>query len=170
MTKNTVLKRSFTALMAFLMLIMAMCGFMATKASAETEEEIWVVKRISDQYATAEIYSDGSGTVIFNDAFASLETLTEIDGVPLSDIIKFDGGGCVKKIYNIVDACDPIYDYSICVYGSGPTGFFHAGILKFMDKTGDTYELSIWNPLLDNHHVMYNSDNPTLAELYWYTD
>lgn len=170
MTKNTVLKRSLTALMAFLMFVTAMCGFMATKASAETEEEIWVVKRISDQYATAEIYSDGSGTVTFNDAFASLETLTEIDGVPLKEIIKFGDHGYIDCIFNYYKIPNVFFDYYARVTGCGPSGFFSAGFVVFKDKTGDTYTVTLYNPFFNVHGVAYNSDDPTLTELYWYTD
>ncbi len=168
MTNNTALKRTLTSLMAILMLITALCGFTATKASAA--ETVTILRTVSDQYATAEVYSDGTGHITFKDAFATQEALQSINGVPLKDIIKFGDGGFIDTIYNVERTDADIYKYQICVNGCGPSGFLTTGFLTFVDKTGDTYGLSFWLTSLNIRHVCYNSDNPTLAEVYWCTD
>lgn len=169
MKTNTVLKRALSSLMAFTLLITAVIGFTATKASAA---EVWPERVISDEYATAEVYSDGTGCITFKDAFANQKALTEIDGVPLKEIIKFGDVGFVDTIYNFetTDNDDGWYKYQICVDGKGPSGFFTTGFLTFVDKTGDTYGLSFWTRLHEIRHVMYNSANPVLDKVYWCTD
>ncbi len=169
MKTNTVLKRAISTLMAFTLLITAVIGFTATKASAA---EVWVERVVSDEYATAEVYSDGTGCITFKDAFATQEALTAIDGVPLREIIKFGDVGFVDTIYNYepINDDDNWYKYQICVNGKGPSGFFTTGFLTFVDKTGDTYGLSFWTRLHEIRHVMYNSENPVLDKVYWCTD
>ena len=166
MTKNTVLKRTLTALMAFLMLITAVCGFSATKASAA---EAKIVKTISDENATAYIDEEGSGTIVFHKTFTKENPLRAIDGVKLSDIIKFDNGGYICYLYSYTNENPWIYDYGMYVWGHGPSGLFAEGHLRFYDETGDDYEIILWRNLYGGHTVDYNSEKPTIAKLEWYS-
>ncbi len=163
MTKgNTFLRRTIMTLMAFVMLITGAVGLNSVKASAAT-----LTRVISDEYATAYVYSDGSGHIEFNEAFDGQKELREIKGVPLKDIIQFGNGGYIDTIYNVETSTDYIYSYRVTVHGCGPSGLFNAGFLQFVDKTGDAYELSIWLSIRDLHQVCYNSDNPALTDVYW---
>lgn len=164
MTNNTVLKRTLTALMSFLILITAICGFSATKASAAE-----VVKVISDEYVTAYINADGSGKLTLTRAFSKEAPLREVDGVPLKDIIKFNNGGYVEEIYSYYTANPLIYNFTLSVTGAGPSDFWGKGIIKATDRDGDTYALTIWSSRYAPHFVNYNSENPKIKTIEWCT-
>ncbi len=161
MTNNTVLKRTLTSLMAILMLITALCGFTATKASAAT-----VVKTISDENATAYIYASGAGYIELHRTFTLDDQLTEIDGVPLKEIIKFCNGGYVDSLYSHLNGNGIIYDHCLAVTGKGPTGLY-GGILRVYDNTNDRYILTLISSKWMAHYVYYNSDKPEICRIEW---
>lgn len=164
MKSNTFLKRTLMSLMAFTMLITAMIGFGATKASAST-----TVKQITDGTATAYINDDGSGCIYLNRVYTQDDRLTEINGVPLKDIIKFKDGGYISEFY-YKHPDQPFFGYAECVYvwGQGPSGLFNgSGYLHFMDKTGDVYNMSIWSSFFNLHYISYNSEHPEIVKISW---
>ena len=170
MKTNTVLKRTLSTLMAFTLLITAVCGFTAINASAaENEDEIKIVRTISDENATAYIYENGYGTIEFHKTFTKENPLTKIDGVPLKEIIKFDNGGYISYLYSYTNVNPWIYDYGIYVYGHGLSGLFAEGHLSFYDKTGDVYDIILWANKYGGHTVDYNSDDPTVTKVNWWT-
>ncbi len=171
MKANTVIKRTATMFMAFLMLITAVCSFTATKASAEVAKK--PLQTISDENATAYIYEypDGSigGLVKLHKTFTKEDPLTKINGVRLSDIIKFEDGGFISQFYTYTNENPWIYDYGIYVYGHGPEGFFKEGHLQFFDETGDNYNIFLYLNKYSGHTVDYNSEKPTVTEFKWWT-
>lgn len=172
MTNNTVLKRSLTALMAFTMLIMAVCGFTGVKASAATDNKK-LIRTISDQNATAYVYEypDGSqrGTIELHKTFTKENPLIKIDGVRLSEIVRFLDGGYISQFYTYTNENPWIYDYGIYVYGHGPSGFLTEGHLRFYDETGDEYNLILFLNQYSGHTVDYNSDKPTITKFTWWS-
>ncbi len=59
-----------------------------------------------------------------------------------------------------------IYTYQIIVTGRG--GFEQGGYgwyFAFGDMTGDTYNLSVLSPVIENHYVDYNSREPAVTEI-----
>ncbi len=172
MTNNTVLKRTLTALMAFTMLIMAVCGFTGVKASAAISTGK-LVRTVSDENATAYIYEypDGSlgGLIELHKTFTKENPLTKINGVRLSDIIKFEDGGFISEFYTYNNENPWVYDYGVYVYGHGPESFFSAGHLRFFDETGDEYNILLYLNQYSGHTVDYNSEKPTITEFKWWT-
>ncbi len=169
MKTNIIFKRT-TMFMAFLMLITAVCGFTAINASAaENEDEVKIVRTISDENATAYIDEEGSGTIVFHKTFTKENPLRAIDGVKLSDIIKFDNGGYICYLYSYTNENPWIYDYGMYVWGHGPSGLFAEGHLRFYDETGDDYDIILWRNLYGGHTVDYNSDKPTMTKVTWWS-
>lgn len=106
-------------------------------------------------------------------SFATSESGLPVDGkveingtTDLYNIIKFYclwGCGWVSSI--VLRRSSGIYDYVLEVYGKAdPQG---CGYLRFWDKTGDYYTLSICKCIEDTHTVRYNSDNPVITKIEW---
>ncbi len=171
MTNNTVLKRTLTTLMAFTMLIITVCGFTATKASAAVDKKL--VQTISDENATAYIYEypDGThgGIIELHKTFTKENPLTKINGVKLSEIIKFEDGGFISQFYTYTNVNPWIYDYGVYVYGHGPSGFWAEGHMIFSDETGDDYSLILYLNKYGGHTVDYNSEKPTITKFEWFS-
>ncbi len=163
MTNNTVLKRTLTVFMAFTMLIMAVCGFTGLKASAAEP-----VRVISDENATAYIYANGTGYLTLNRTFTLDDQLTEIDGVPLKEIITFINGGYIDSIYSHLNGNGIIYDHCLAVTGKAPTGPY-GGTLRIYDATNDRYFLTLLSSKWMAHYVYYNSDKPEVQRIEWFT-
>ncbi len=89
----------------------------------------------------------------------------------LSSIIQFNNGGCVYGIRLIKNPskfslCG--FEFEIEVTGSGPQGFLSgAGYLRFYDKTGDHYDLSILKANKDVHVTDFSSDIPLINKIMW---
>lgn len=170
MKTNTIFKRTATMFMAFTMLIMAVCGFTAINASAaENEDEIKIVRTISDENATAYIYENGYGTIELHKAFTKENPLTSIDGVPLKEIMQFDGGGYIDTFYITTNKIQIFYDYIMVVKGCGPSELMKLGQLHFFDESGDDYNMFIFLSSEREHLIQYNSDKPTITRINWWT-
>ncbi len=171
MTNNTVLKRTLTTLMAFTMLIITVCGFTATKASAAAVSKL--EQTISDENATAYIYecTDGThrGIIELHKTFTKENPLTKINGVKLSEIVKFENGGFISQFYTYTNVNPWIYDYGVYVYGHGPSGFWAEGHMIFSDETGDDYSLILYLNKYGGHTVDYNSEKPTITKFEWFS-
>ena len=88
----------------------------------------------------------------------------------LSDIIKFNNGGCVYSISLIKNPSFSLwgYEYEIEVMAQGPSGLgTGSGYLRFTDKTGDTYSLSITDSSKKKHVVDYKSSDPEITRVEW---
>lgn len=90
-------------------------------------------------------------------------SITNINGIPLKDIIRFKDGGYVSKIsfYTTEGAYT-----SINVFASGPDGFWDYGSLKFTDEEKEEYSLSIWRKAEDKHYVTYDK-NVKIVRIEW---
>ncbi len=91
-----------------------------------------------------------------------------IDGQEnLSHIVTFNDGGCV---YGMTLTGSPgYYDYVVNVDAQGPKGAFSgSGHLRFTDKSGDSYELSIYSSTRSTHTVRYNSNDPEIVKVEWW--
>ncbi len=167
MKTNSIFKRSIMTLMAFTMLFTAMFGFSTTKASAARTT---LDRVISDEYATAYINTDGSGYMTLNKVYTQDNPLTEIAGVPLKDIIRFDDKtGYVGEIFTYDRTDFRLYDHAIHVVGSGPEKLAWTGHLIFTDESGDYYTLTLWVNAYRHHNVNYDSDQPMIKTIRWYT-
>ena len=168
---NSFIKKAFIAIILVAATFITSIGFSSGKAQAADE------RVISDEFATAHIYSDGSGYIECHVGFNEEIPLTSINGVALKDIIKFNDGGYIDQFYAedsftftgyASDIIDYMYPYIIYVHGRGPEGFGSgSGHLHFTDKTNDTYDLSIWRHAEAWHYVKYNSDNSTIVKISW---
>lgn len=87
----------------------------------------------------------------------------------LGDIIKFNDGGKVNTIQLIYNPSKvSVYTYEIRVRAGGPHGpFSGSGYLRFIDRTGDHYDLSIFRSKEDWHVVDFNSEKPEIDEIKW---
>lgn len=86
----------------------------------------------------------------------------------LSDIIRFNDGGCVYGISLEPGATLSAYDYKLHVDAQGPGGMMSgSGYLYFMDATGDTYSLEIFSSKRKDHTLSYNSRNPKIIAIVW---
>lgn len=91
-----------------------------------------------------------------------------IDGQEnLSKTVTFNDEGCV---YGMTLTGSPgYYDYVVNVDAQGPKGAFSgSGHLRFTDKSGDSYELSIYSSTRSTHTVRYNSDDPEIVKVEWW--
>ncbi len=163
MKTNAIFKRTAMLFMSFVMLITAVCGFSATKASAAEG-----VRVISDENATAYIYANGDGYLTLKRTFTLDDQLTEIDGVPLKDIIKFVNGGYIDSIYSHLNGNGIIYDHCLAVTGKAPTGPY-GGTIRVYDATNDRYFLTLLSSKWMAHYVYYNSDKPEVQRIEWFT-
>ena len=60
------------------------------------------------------------------------------------------------------------HDYVVNVDAQGPSGFGSGSIyLAFTDQSGDTYYLSIYSSTRSVHTVRYNSEKPSITNIYW---
>ena len=90
----------------------------------------------------------------------------------LSKIIKFGETGSVKTIEvlkNDGSENNPeveCYDYTIRITATGPKD--GRGFLRFLDQTGDYYDLSVYSSSEKQHTVDYNSDKPRIIAVLWY--
>ncbi len=145
-----------------------------TASAEDIDVENGAVLVAQDEYAKAYINVNGrSGYIELSDKFKHKSTLDSIGGKPLKEIIKFYDGGYVDRFYveDIHGSCRTIYDflfsydYRIAVYGAGPKS--GCGSLRFIDETGDYYDLSIWDTNFNVHYVKFNSSAPKMTYLYW---
>ncbi len=113
-----------------------------------------------DSYAAC---SDG-------DELAIGQSLKINESSDLSDIIKFNNGGCVYSISLIKNPSFSLwgYEYEIEVMAQGPSGLgTGSGYLRFTDKTGDAYSLSITDSSKKKHVVDYKSSDPEITRVEW---
>ena len=171
-TRKTIFTKLTSAVLSLALLITATVGLTTIKASAAS------ARIFSDENATVVLHEDGSGYMTLNKTFDKEHPLTEVAGVPLSEIITFKHGGYISSFYTeyqgdkiiTVDthSCSPAYDYFIMVTGAGPKGLLNGeGHLHFTDKTNDTYNLDIWSSIYREHYVQYNSKSPEIVQISW---
>ncbi|MFZ1679340.1 MAG: hypothetical protein WBP41_10880 [Saprospiraceae bacterium] len=83
----------------------------------------------------------------------------------LHNCIVWNNGGCVYSIqitYNLLDS------YTVLVDAKGPTGMFSgAGYLRFIDYSGDHYDLSIFSSIRRTHWLEYMSFRPGIKTILW---
>ncbi len=108
---------------------------------------------------------------ISTDGITVNEVLTINGTADLSDIIRFNDGGYVKRVRLINNPSSFSlggYKYEIEVIGSGPRGFSSgSGYLRFTDKSGDTYRLALHKSEERKHVVDYSSDKPDIVKVEW---
>ncbi len=108
---------------------------------------------------------------ISTDGITVNEVLTINGTADLSDIIRFNDGGYVKRVRLINNPSSFSlggYKYEIEVIGSGPRGFSSgSGYLRFTDKSGDTYRLALHKSEERKHVVDYSSDKPDIVKIEW---
>lgn len=89
----------------------------------------------------------------------------------LTNIIRFNDGGYVESIKLIKNPSTFSlfkFEYEVEVVAAGPRGVWSgAGHLKFTDKTGDTYSLSVLKNKRDFHVFDFKSDNPVITKIEW---
>jgi hypothetical protein len=61
--------------------------------------------------------------------------------------------------YSLYETSVPFFDYSLDIYNVSDYGVKYT----FYDQTGDYYTLHVY--LIGSHHVLYNSDRPTIVEV-----
>ncbi len=84
----------------------------------------------------------------------------------LQDFIKFNNQGCIFSI--TLTGSPGIYDYVLTVDGQGPSGLTSgSGYLRFTDKTGDKYHLSLYSSTRSAHTLRYNSKQPEIVKIEW---
>ncbi len=138
----------------------------AAAAAADIEEENGYT--LGDDYALTHIIYNDTGIIELRKKFQMGQTLTEINGVPLKEIITFGDTGYVSSI-KISKVNGSIYDYRIDVEGCGPKDTFIEGKLEFIDKSKDHYSLSLVSSSFGSHYVRYNSDEPDILTIGWST-
>lgn len=160
-------KKVVATVLAAAAIITAAAGFNSRKVEAASAHII------SDEDATAVIHEDGSGFILCNREFSKEDPLTEIDGVPLKDIITFDNGGYVDEYYHVYEehrrgshivfkSTETAY-----VHGCGPEGLFSgSGYLHFQDTEG-TYDLSLWSHDVAWSSVDYESYANKIDKISW---
>lgn len=90
------------------------------------------------------------------------------DQEELKDIIKFNDGGCVYKIF--LEGSPDIYKYVIGVIAQGPKGFASGyGHLEFTDATGDVYKLKIYDSDRELHRLRYKSKDGRIVKVEWHS-
>ena len=92
---------------------------------------------------------------------------TDTASTDLSGCIRFNSGGCVNTI-NVNLTNNPIYPYIIYVDAKGPSGMSSgSGYLRFIDFSGDHYDLSIYQSKRGTHYVQYKSPAPCIKTILW---
>ena len=93
----------------------------------------------------------------------------------LTGFIQFGNGGFVRSIELISNKDseeqenpENCYAYRINVIAAGPKKGW--GKLVFIDRTTDTYTLSIYDSVEKKHSVRYNSPNPDIIAILWSDD
>lgn len=83
----------------------------------------------------------------------------------LSNCIQWNDRGKVYRI-SVVHNIGP--SYSVHVDGEGPHGWRSgSGYLRFIDYTGDHYDLSLFRSSRDTHSVEYISARPGIKTILW---
>lgn len=86
----------------------------------------------------------------------------------LSQYIQFNNGGCVYGISIEPAASMSIYQYCMRVDAQGPSGLTSgSGYLYFIDATGDTYSLGIFDSSRKEHTLHYSSVRPQIIAIVW---
>ena len=168
-TRKSIFTKLTSAVLSLALLVTATVGLTTIKASAAS------ARIFSDENATVVRHEDGSGFITLNKTFDKDHPLTEVAGIPLSEIITFKHGGYISSFYSAYqgdilmnDDDPPVWKYYICVKGCGPKGLLNGeGHLHFTDKTNETYNLSVWSSCYIEHHVCYNSDSPEIVTISW---
>ena len=94
-------------------------------------------------------------------------SITGKSSTELDDCIQFNDGG---KVFGIrVDHSNlPVEKYAIYVDAQGPDGWDSgSGYLRFVDFSGDHYDLSIFDSDRKTHNVVYSSDRPGIQTILW---
>lgn len=93
----------------------------------------------------------------------------------LRGFIRFGDGGFVRSIELVSDGDaeeqenpQDCYAYRINVIAAGPKKGW--GKLVFIDRSTDTYTLSIYDSSEKKHFVRYNSANPDIIAILWSDD
>ena len=86
----------------------------------------------------------------------------------LSQVVRFNDGGCVYSVtLESTSSLNP-YDYCLRVDAQGPRGMTSGnGYLYFTDARGDTYSLKIFSSARKEHTLRYNSDRPEIISIVW---
>ncbi len=170
MKSKGIAKKLVVGFFAVTLAVTGVIASRATKVQAAVTTE-GSTKIISDSNATAYINSDGSGKIVLTDNFKMYDVLESIDGIPLKEIITFHDNGYVSDFTYEDSEYLPIGGFKeIVVHAAGPKGILSgAGHLKFTDKTGDVYDLSIWRSYYISHGVTYYSSDPTITQIEWYS-
>lgn len=87
----------------------------------------------------------------------------------LSNYMRFKKGGYVKsvKLQKNPTKYTP-WPYEIQIKAKGPKGLLSgSGYTFYMDRTYDTYSLSVWSSSLKCHEVDYKSSDPNIIYISW---
>ncbi len=161
-------KKVLATTLAAAAILTATAGFSSKKAEAAS------VTIFGDENACAYVYEDGSGYIECYKEFTEENPLTEINGVPLKEIITFNDGGYVDEYYNYYfhkDYGDGLTvlssKHTAYVHGCGPEGFFSgSGYLHFTDEKG-TYDYSLWSHDVEWHTFEYESFATMITKISW---
>lgn len=83
----------------------------------------------------------------------------------LEKCIVWNNGGCVYSIHVVYNGLD---SYMVYVDAQGPEGWSSgAGYLRFIDYSGDHYDLSIFSSSRKTHWVEFMSFRPGLEKILW---
>ena len=169
--RKSIFTKLTSAVLSLALLVTATVGLTTIKASAAS------AKIFFDENATVVLHEDGSGYMTLNKTFDKEHPLTSVNGVPLSKIITFNDGGYIDQFYQETsvglngdagDVITSLYPHTVRVHGSGPSGFFSgSGYLHFSDKTGDTYNLSLFSSITRWHYVRFSSDSSDIVKIAW---
>lgn len=85
----------------------------------------------------------------------------------LSQIIKFNSGGCVFDI-RVLKQGSGLFDWIIWVDAQGPSLTGGSGYLVFTDAAGSRYHLSIFRSARATHRLNYNSNDPAIVKIEWH--
>lgn len=161
-------KKVLATTLAAAAILTATAAFSSKKAEAASISVFW------DENACAYVNGDGSGYIECYKEFTEENPLTEINGVPLKEIITFNDGGYVDEYYNYYFYKEYGPSILICssehtayVHGCGPEGLFSgSGYLHFTDKNG-TYDYSLWSHDAKWHTLEYKSDSRMITKISW---
>ena len=78
-----------------------------------------------------------------------------------------NSNACVYGI-TLSIAPGPLYKFVLNIDAQGPYGITSGTMdLHFIDQTGDTYDLSIFDSHRKMHTVSFNSDQPAIVKIAW---
>lgn len=162
-TRNMSSHRVQVLVLAVAVAIAAMIGAMTLATS-----DCWAGTVYEDNNAKATVNDNGeSGKIELKNR--SITSLSEIDGTPLKDIVKFCNGGYVSKFtFSYVQTYWWLPNHmTFEAYGAGPKGVFEgAGLVLFNDGFDDYY-LNIFNSSPSSHVVRdYYYDNEVRNPAY----